>query len=88
MVGPPSSHIQKFPCLSTAIPSGSVPQMSLATVFKLNLEQVKTVSIEGPSAAVLPKPVGFSSPVAPVPSGRFTVIVFKISTELPFNRIL
>ena len=78
MVAPPSSHNQKLPFLSTTIPSGSIPKVSLGVVFKLKLAQSNTVSVEAISKAVLPKPVGLMIPVAPVPFGLLIVMVCKI----------
>ena len=65
------------------IPSASIPQISLAAIFKLNLEQFKTVSVEATSAAVLPNPVGLMIPVAVEPPGLLIVIVLIICTESP-----
>ena len=75
MVGPPSSQIQKLPSLSTTKPSASIPQISFGAVLLLKLAQFITVSVDTSSAAVLPKPVGFNKPEAPVPFGRFMVMV-------------
>src|SRR5690242_11957207 len=67
MVGPPSSQIQKYPSLSTTIPSESIPQISLLAVFELKFAQFNTVSVDATSVAVLPYPVGLIMPVAVVP---------------------
>ena len=87
-VGPPSSHNQKFPCLSTTIPSASMPNVSFGACLVAKLAQSETVSVEATSAAVLPNPVGFMIPVTLVLLGLLMVIALKICTESPFNLIL
>ena len=87
IVGPPSSAIQKLPSASTTRPSESIPQTSLAVVFKLKLLQSKTVSVDATSKAVLPNPVGLIIPEAPDPSGRFIVIVCNTLIDEPTIRI-
>ena len=77
-VGPPSSHNQKFPCLSTTIPSASIPNVSLGVCFAAKSAQLETVSVDATSRAVLPNPVGFMIPVTLVLLGLLMVIALKI----------